>query len=70
VLGELNAGEIPMITVLNKIDKIESDQIEEFLSRYPGSVAISALKGSGLSELCTRIESSLALQKKLQQKGA
>jgi GTP-binding protein HflX len=67
VLGELNAGEIPMITVLNKIDKVESSAL---FNRYPGSVAVSALKGSGLSELCTQIESCLALQKKYQKKGA
>jgi GTP-binding protein HflX len=65
VLGELKAGEIPMITVLNKIDKVESAQM--LLSRYPDSVAVSALKGSGLPELCARMESILAVQKKLPQ---
>jgi GTP-binding protein HflX len=63
VLGELNAGEIPMITVLNKVDKIEPAQA--LLNRYPESVAVSALKGIGLSELCARIESNLASQKEL-----
>jgi GTPase len=58
VLGELNAGEIPMITVLNKADRVES--VQALLNRYPESVAVSALKGDGLSELCARIESSLA----------
>jgi len=67
VLGELKAGEIPMITVLNKADKIESAQA--LLSRYPESIAVSALKGDGLSELCVRIESSLASQKELNQTG-
>jgi GTP-binding protein HflX len=65
VLRELAAGEIPMITVLNKADKIEGAQT--LLRRYPESVAVSALKGIGLSELCTQIESSLAAQKKLLQ---
>jgi GTP-binding protein HflX len=63
VLNELKAGEIPMITVLNKIDKVESLsnlRSADLLNRYPGSVAVSALKGSGLPELCARIESSLA----------
>jgi len=71
VLRELNAGEIPMITVLNKIDRVESASDQRsaaLLSRYPGSVAVSALKGGGLSELCTRIESSLAAQNDLHQK--
>jgi GTPase len=69
VLRELSAGEIPTITVLNKVDKVESEsnlQFEALLNRYPGSVAVSALKGVGLSELCAAIESSLASQKKLQ----
>jgi GTP-binding protein HflX len=68
VLGELNAGEIPMITVLNKADRVES--VEPLLNRYPESIAVSALKGDGLSELCARIESSLASQKELSQTGA
>jgi len=73
VLGELSAGEIPMITVLNKIDKVESAPDLPFaalLDRYPASVAVSAVKGSGLSELCAQTENFLALQKKYQQKGA
>jgi len=57
VLGELNAGEIPMITVLNKADKIESAQA--ILDRYPESIAVSATKGAGLAELCARIEKKL-----------
>jgi len=68
VLGELSAAEIPMITVLNKVDKVES--VEALLNRYPGSVAVSALKGVGLSELCAQIESSLASQKKIINMGA
>jgi len=68
VLRDLSEGEIPMVTVLNKVDKVDSVQM--LLNRYSGSVAVSALKGVGLSELCAQIESSLALQKKLHQKGA
>ena len=69
VLRELNAGEIPMITVLNKVDRIESAsdlRSAALLNRYAGSVAVSALKGDGLPELLARIESSLASQKELQ----
>jgi GTP-binding protein HflX len=61
VLRELGAGEIPTITVLNKVDKVES--VEALLNRYPGSVAVSAIKGIGLSELCVAIESSLGLKR-------
>jgi GTPase len=63
VLRELNAGEIPMITVLNKADRVDS--IQTFLSRYPESIAVSALKSVGLAELCARIENTLASQKQL-----
>jgi len=73
VLGELSAREIPTITVLNKVDKINSEpdsQLAALLNRYPGSVAVSALKGSGLPELRAQIENSLALQKQYQQEGA
>ena len=52
VLSDLGAGEIPVITVLNKIDKLsEQEQIETLLSRFPESVAVSVKNGSGLDEL-------------------
>jgi len=64
VLRELGAGEIPMITVLNKIDKLESEEtpdgISSLLKRYPESIAVSATEGRGLPELCARIESFLS----------
>jgi len=72
VLGELDAAGIPTITVLNKVDKVESEtnlRFDALLNRYPGSVAVSALKGIGLSELCAAIESSLVSQKKINQEG-
>jgi len=75
VLRELGAGEIPMITVLNKIDRLESageepgagtpeakgkEEILSLLKRYPESIPISATEGLGLPELCERIESTLS----------
>ena len=52
VLSDLGAGEIPVVTVLNKTDKLEdAAQIEALLARFPGSVAVSARDGSGLDEL-------------------
>jgi len=57
VLRDLDAGDIPMITVLNKIDLLNP---EEMLFRlYPESVPVSALEGKGLTELCERIERTL-----------
>jgi 50S ribosomal subunit-associated GTPase HflX len=53
----LGAGEIPVITALNKIDKLDdaarnAAQIE---SKFPDSVAISVKSGYGLDELKRRI---------------
>ena len=56
VLQELGAGEIPVITVLNKIDKLEDPaQIPALLAQYPESVAVSAKTGDGLGELKQKI---------------
>ena len=64
VLRDLGAGEIPMITVLNKIDRLEShaapDEIPALLKRYPESIPVSATEGRGLAELLERMESSLS----------
>jgi GTP-binding protein HflX len=60
VLSDLGAGEIPVITVLNKTDCLQdSTHIETLLARFPESVAISAKNGSGLDDLKNRIEKKL-----------
>jgi len=60
VLSELGAGEIPVITVLNKIDKLEENgQTESLLSRFPESFAISVKNGTGLDELKSLIAKKL-----------
>jgi GTP-binding protein HflX len=69
VLKELGVDRIPCITALNKIDRIginvaEIDvhyMAEEFGLR-PEFVAISALNGWGMEELCDRIEEELDRQ--------
>jgi GTP-binding protein HflX len=59
-LAEIGAGHIPVITVLNKIDRLPDPQAaRQALADFPGSVAISALKGEGLDELLRKIESEL-----------
>ncbi|MFA5801428.1 MAG: GTPase HflX [Thermoleophilia bacterium] len=56
VLDEIEAATIPRLLVLNKSDRLESDQ-ESFLRRiYPDAVMISALNGDGLEELKRRIK--------------
>ena len=59
VLSELNAANIPVITILNKIDKLEAEGTLALLRSFPESVPISAAKGLGLEDLCQRIEKSL-----------
>jgi GTP-binding protein HflX len=55
VLRELGAGEIPVITVLNKTDRLETAQIEDLAAQFPGSVPVSVKTGSGLETLKKRI---------------
>jgi GTP-binding protein HflX len=60
VLRHLKAAEKPVITVLNKIDRVDSAQLIDRLKReYQTSVAISALKNHGLNSLLEQIERQL-----------
>jgi GTP-binding protein HflX len=62
VLRDLGAANIPMIPVLNKIDKLDhgGDQSRDaLLKAYPGGVPVSALNKSGLDELNERIEHTI-----------
>jgi GTPase len=59
-LVEIGAGDIPVITAFNKIDRLKDTQgaiaaLEEFPNTYP----ISALTGEGLDELLAGIETLL-----------
>lgn len=59
-LVEIGAGEIPIITAFNKIDKLKDpegavDILEEFSNTYP----VSALTGRGLEDLLSAIEEAL-----------
>ena len=69
VLRELGAQEIPVITLLNKIDKLhdyreqfamdndKTASVEELQNRFPDSIAVSAKNGFGLDILKDRIAS-------------
>ncbi|MCL2184400.1 MAG: GTPase HflX [Treponema sp.] len=47
---------IPMITLLNKIDKLPAkDQITDLQSRFPGSIAVSVKNGLGFEELIEKL---------------
>lgn len=59
-LKEIGAEHIPVITVLNKIDRFpDPDATRKILVDYPNSVAISALSGIGLADLLRKIEGEL-----------
>jgi GTP-binding protein HflX len=61
VLRDLGAEHIPQITVLNKIDRLESPELlEGLLKHYPGSIPVSARTRSGLEELKGRMEELLS----------
>ena len=51
-LGEIEAGHIPVVTALTKIDRLPDPEIATAaLDQYPSSVAISALTGEGIPKL-------------------
>lgn len=63
VLGELGAGDIPVLVVLNKCDLLPNASLPSTLAHaYPDSVSISALTGKGLDLLRERIEETLVDQ--------
>jgi GTP-binding protein HflX len=56
-------NEAPIVTVLNKIDKIDDDELGEkraaLTALAPNPVAVSARTGEGIEDLCARIEREL-----------
>jgi GTP-binding protein HflX len=53
VLSELGAGDLPLISALNKVDLLGDTSLVE--SKFPDSIAISVKSGYGLDELKLRI---------------
>ncbi|MGA7192419.1 MAG: GTPase HflX [Anaerolineales bacterium] len=59
-LEEINAGHIPTVTALNKIDRLNQPEVaRETVRQYSKAIAISAQKGIGLSELLDLIQKEL-----------
>jgi GTP-binding protein HflX len=57
VLRELGADKKIIIPVLNKIDRLESpDPLDYLTRRYPGSIPISVVDRTGINELLRRID--------------
>ena len=59
-LEEIGAGDIPVVTALNKIDLLnDPENAIHLTSQFPNTYAISAQKGIGLIELNEAIEQAL-----------
>jgi len=59
-LTDIDADHIPILTALNKIDKLtDPDHAREALADFPSAVAISALTGEGISDLLTKAHAYL-----------
>ena len=60
VLDEIEAGELPVELVLNKVDAIDSLRRRRLANRFPDAPQVSALTGEGLDELRARIAERFA----------
>jgi len=59
-LEEIDASHIPMITALNKADQLKDpEKAARVLENFPKSVAISALKGTGMDSLLSLVQAEL-----------
>ena len=65
VLGQIGADAIARIEVFNKVDLLDSSELEALVSRYPQAVAVSAVSGYGLDELLSRIAALASAQDSL-----
>jgi GTP-binding protein HflX len=59
-LDEIGAGHIPVVSVLNKIDRLHNPQsAQETMRQVPKSVAISASKGIAIQEMLALVHQEL-----------
>jgi GTP-binding protein HflX len=59
-LDEIGARHIPVVTALNKVDRLKDPQAAEaILDQYPAAVAISASKNIGIPNLLAKIHREL-----------
>lgn len=59
-LDEIDASHIPMVTALNKADLLKNpENAREVLKEFPKSVSISALTGSGITDLLHLVREEL-----------
>jgi GTP-binding protein HflX len=56
-LEDIDVGEVPLVTALNKVDLLSDDELAiRRIDEFDRAVPISALKGSGVSTLLSAIE--------------
>jgi GTP-binding protein HflX len=60
VLHEIGAGELPVVVVLNKIDRVDPLGRRRLSNRFPDAPQVSAATGEGLEELRSRIAERFA----------
>jgi len=59
-LAELGANHIPVVTALNKVDRLrDPESAKDVVSHYSKAVTISALKGDGIKDLLKVIQEEL-----------
>jgi GTP-binding protein HflX len=59
-LEEIEADHIPVLTALNKIDRLQDpEKASQILEKFPNSVAISALTGQGITDLLGSVSQHL-----------
>lgn len=59
-LEEIGASHIPMVTALNKMDRLKNpENAKKVLEQFPKSVAISALAGTGINDLLLLVQEEL-----------
>jgi GTP-binding protein HflX len=59
-LDEIGAGHIPVVSVLNKIDRLHSpESAQETMRQVPKSVAISAAQGTAIPEMLALVHQEL-----------
>jgi GTPase len=56
VLGEIGAGSVPEVLVLNKVDRLSGSERARLARRHPGSVPVSGLTGEGIEGLLETLE--------------
>jgi GTP-binding protein HflX len=59
-LAELEIGDIPIVTVLNKVDRLGGlENVEPRLTEFPNVTAVSALTGLGFEQMLQKIQAIL-----------